>query len=181
MSCEVRCGGDPDADCSLGKIEMDMVAHSSLSKAKDAKGWRHRGYSRDIPPEDREVGRSFAASRGAAINRDQPFLVRYADIVFALKTFAAVMLALVIALWLDLPRPYWAMATVYITSQPLAGATSSKAFYRLTGNCARRVSHGGDGAQSRQCPRAALLDHRSLGRALLCIFHCSTRRRAAAC
>jgi uncharacterized membrane protein YccC len=112
---------------------MDMVAHSSLSKAKDAKGWRHRGYSRDIPPEDREVGRSFAASRGAAINRDQPFLVRYADIVFALKTFAAVMLALVIALWLDLPRPYWAMATVYITSQPLAGATSSKAFYRLMG------------------------------------------------
>ena len=64
---------------------------------------------------------------------DHPFLVRHADIVFALKTFAAAMLALVIALWLDLPRPYWAMATVYITSQPLAGATSSKAFYRVLG------------------------------------------------
>jgi uncharacterized membrane protein YccC len=34
---------------------------------------------------------------------------------------------------MDLPRPYWAMATVYITSQPLAGATSSKASYRVLG------------------------------------------------
>ena len=59
--------------------------------------------------------------------------VRAADLVFSLKTFAAAVLALVIALWLDLPRPYWAMATVYITSQPLAGATSSKALYRVLG------------------------------------------------
>lgn len=64
---------------------------------------------------------------------DQPFLVRHADIVFSLKTFAAAIFALVIALGMDLPRPYWAMATVYITSQPLAGATSSKAFYRVVG------------------------------------------------
>jgi uncharacterized membrane protein YccC len=63
----------------------------------------------------------------------EPFLVRHADLVFALKTFAASMLALVIALAIDLPRPYWAMATVYITSQPLAGATSSKAFFRVIG------------------------------------------------
>src|SRR5690242_2558930 len=59
--------------------------------------------------------------------------VRAADLVFSLKTFVAAMLALVVALWLDLPRPYWAMATVYITSQPLAGATSSKALYRVLG------------------------------------------------
>ncbi|MDA9430757.1 FUSC family protein [Bradyrhizobium sp. CCBAU 51627] len=64
---------------------------------------------------------------------DEPFLVRQADLIFALKTFAASMLALVIALAMDLPRPYWAMATVYITSQPLAGATSSKAFFRVMG------------------------------------------------
>ncbi|MGY3239926.1 MULTISPECIES: FUSC family protein [unclassified Bradyrhizobium] len=64
---------------------------------------------------------------------DEPFLVRHADLIFALKTFAAAMLALVIALAMDLPRPYWAMATVYITSQPLAGATSSKAFFRVMG------------------------------------------------
>ncbi|MGX4772537.1 FUSC family protein [Bradyrhizobium guangdongense] len=64
---------------------------------------------------------------------DEPFLVRHADLIFALKTFAASMLALVIALAMDLPRPYWAMATVYITSQPLAGATSSKALFRVMG------------------------------------------------
>lgn len=64
---------------------------------------------------------------------DEPFLVRHADLIFAFKTFAASMLALVIALAMDLPRPYWAMATVYITSQPLAGATSSKAFFRVMG------------------------------------------------
>jgi uncharacterized membrane protein YccC len=63
----------------------------------------------------------------------QPFLARHADIVFSLKTFAAAILALVIALEMDLPRPYWAMATVYVISHPLAGATSSKAFYRLLG------------------------------------------------
>ncbi|MVT66346.1 FUSC family protein [Bradyrhizobium pachyrhizi] len=64
---------------------------------------------------------------------EEPFLVRHADLIFALKTFAASMLALVIALAIGLPRPYWAMATVYITSQPLAGATSSKAFFRVIG------------------------------------------------
>ena len=61
------------------------------------------------------------------------FLIRQAAVIFACKTFLAAMLALLAALWLDLPRPYWAMATVYITSQPLAGATSSKAFYRVLG------------------------------------------------
>ena len=67
------------------------------------------------------------------MTQDRPFLVRYADLIFAFKTFCAAMIALVIALWIDLPRPYWAMASVYITSHPLAGATSSKAFYRLLG------------------------------------------------
>lgn len=70
------------------------------------------------------------------MTQDQPFLVRHADLVFAFKTLAASMLAFVIALWIDLPRPYWAMATVYITSQPLAGATSSKALYRILGTLA---------------------------------------------
>jgi len=64
---------------------------------------------------------------------EEPFLIRHADLIFALKTFAASMLALVVAMAIDLPRPYWAMATVYIASQPLAGATSSKAFFRVVG------------------------------------------------
>ncbi|VTZ24986.1 Fusaric acid resistance protein conserved region [Methylocella tundrae] len=55
------------------------------------------------------------------------------DWVFSLKTFAAAALALYVCFWLQLPRPYWAVATVYICSQPLAGATRSKAFYRVCG------------------------------------------------
>jgi uncharacterized membrane protein YccC len=53
--------------------------------------------------------------------------------VFSLKTFASAMLALWIALQLDLQRPYWAMATVYIVAQPLTGAMRSKAAYRFAG------------------------------------------------
>jgi len=61
------------------------------------------------------------------MNQRSPFWVRHAALVFSVKTFAAAMLALVTALLLDMPRPYWAMATVYITAQPLVGATVSKA------------------------------------------------------
>ncbi|MER2264488.1 FUSC family protein [Methylobacterium oxalidis] len=57
----------------------------------------------------------------------------WGDWAFALKTYAAAMLALFLAMWIDLPRPYWALGTVYITSQVLAGATRSKALYRVLG------------------------------------------------
>ena len=53
--------------------------------------------------------------------------------LFALKTFAAAMLALGIGFWADLDRPYWAMATVYIASQAQAGTTRAKAVFRLMG------------------------------------------------
>ena len=56
--------------------------------------------------------------------------------LFALKIAGAALLALGLALWLDLPRPYWAMATVYITMQLLSGATRSKALYRVIGTVA---------------------------------------------
>jgi uncharacterized membrane protein YccC len=67
------------------------------------------------------------------MGRPSSFLVRHAAIAFALRTFAAAMLAFSIALWLDMPRPYWAMASVYITSNQLTGATWSKAAYRMLG------------------------------------------------
>lgn len=55
------------------------------------------------------------------------------DWLFSAKAFLAAMLALFIALSLDLPRPYWAMAAVYVVANPLAGATSSKALFRALG------------------------------------------------
>ena len=55
------------------------------------------------------------------------------DVVFSLKTFAAAALALYIAFLCDLPNPYWTMTAVYIVANPLSGALTSKAFYRLLG------------------------------------------------
>src|ERR1700742_848687 len=67
------------------------------------------------------------------MNHSAPYWVQHAALVFALRTFAAAMLAFSIALWLDMPRPYWAMASVYIPSHQLTGATWSKAVYRVLG------------------------------------------------
>ncbi len=53
-------------------------------------------------------------------------LPSWRDWLFSGKAFLASMLALYIALAFDLPRPYWAMAAVYVVANPLAGATSSK-------------------------------------------------------
>src|SRR5271170_5185438 len=53
--------------------------------------------------------------------------------LFSLKTFIASMIALYIALKLQLPRPYWAMASVYVVANPFVGATRSKAVYRAVG------------------------------------------------
>ncbi|HEX2942625.1 MAG TPA: FUSC family protein [Rhodopila sp.] len=55
------------------------------------------------------------------------------DWLFSVRTFGAAALALAIAMAAGLDRPYWAMASVYIASQPLSGATRSKALYRLCG------------------------------------------------
>lgn len=55
------------------------------------------------------------------------------DWLFSGKAFLASMAALFIALSLDLPRPYWAMAAVYVVANPLAGATSSKGLFRALG------------------------------------------------
>lgn len=55
------------------------------------------------------------------------------DWLFSAKAFVAAMLALYLAMALELPRPYWAMATVYVVSHPLTGATRSKAVYRIGG------------------------------------------------
>ncbi|WP_223503532.1 FUSC family protein [Pseudomonas sp. GL-RE-29] len=55
------------------------------------------------------------------------------DWFYGVRTFAASMIALYIALLMQMPRPYWAMATVYIVSSPFVGPTSSKALYRAIG------------------------------------------------
>jgi uncharacterized membrane protein YccC len=54
-------------------------------------------------------------------------------LLFSVNSFAAAMVALYIGFALGLPRPYWAMTTAYIVSQPLSGAMRSKGVYRIFG------------------------------------------------
>ncbi len=53
--------------------------------------------------------------------------------LFSIKTYLASITALYVGLAGNLPRPYWAMATVYIVSQPLLGPTRAKGIYRIVG------------------------------------------------
>lgn len=52
--------------------------------------------------------------------------------LFSIKTYLAAA-ALYIAMAGNLSRPYWAMGTVYIVSQPLLGPTRAKGVYRIVG------------------------------------------------
>lgn len=56
-----------------------------------------------------------------------------ADWIFSAKTFAAAMVAFYVALAVNLDRPYWCIATVYVVSQPFAGAMRAKGVYRICG------------------------------------------------
>lgn len=56
--------------------------------------------------------------------------------LFSVRTYLASIIALYIALAGNLSRPYWAMATVYIVSQPLLGPTRAKGVYRILGTLA---------------------------------------------
>jgi uncharacterized membrane protein YccC len=57
-------------------------------------------------------------------------------LIFAVKTFAASLLALYIAFWAGLDEPRWAFLTVFIVSQPDSGLVLAKGFYRILGTIA---------------------------------------------
>jgi uncharacterized membrane protein YccC len=59
--------------------------------------------------------------------------VGFREIIFSVNCFIAVMLSLFIAFRLELKNPWWAMLTVYLTSQTLSGAMRAKAVYRIIG------------------------------------------------
>lgn len=54
-------------------------------------------------------------------------------LLYAIKSFAAAMLAYYIALSIGLEKPSWAIITVYIVSQTSVGASLSRCLYRLAG------------------------------------------------
>src|SRR5438105_8665926 len=59
-----------------------------------------------------------------------------AGLIFAVKTFAASLLALYIAFWAGLDDPRWAFLTVFVVSQPDSGLVLAKSFYRILGTIA---------------------------------------------
>src|SRR5580704_189699 len=57
-------------------------------------------------------------------------------LTFAVKTFAASLLALYIAFWAGLDHPRWSFLTVFVVSQPDSGLVLAKSFYRILGTIA---------------------------------------------
>ncbi|MER9371567.1 FUSC family protein [Mesorhizobium sp. M0491] len=55
------------------------------------------------------------------------------DWIFSLRTVSAGLIALLAAYALKLDHPQWAMMTVFIVAQPVAGMVLAKGFYRLLG------------------------------------------------
>ncbi|MDQ8031203.1 MAG: FUSC family protein [Bordetella sp.] len=53
--------------------------------------------------------------------------------LFSLKCYLGAMMALYVSYTIGLPRPFWAVTTAYVVSQPWSGAVRSKAIYRLGG------------------------------------------------
>lgn len=54
-------------------------------------------------------------------------------LLFSLSSFLAAAITLAIAFSASLPRPWWALLTVYVTAQPMAGAFRPKVLYRIAG------------------------------------------------
>lgn len=61
-------------------------------------------------------------------------------LLFSAKSFAAAMLAYYIALRAGVPKPSWAIVTVYIVSQNSAGASLSRGVYRFAGTIVGAVA-----------------------------------------
>jgi uncharacterized membrane protein YccC len=60
-------------------------------------------------------------------------------LTFAVKTFAASLLALYTAFWAGLDDPRWSFLTVFVVSQPDSGLVLAKGFYRILGTIAGLV------------------------------------------
>jgi uncharacterized membrane protein YccC len=107
----VARGGDRDAG---------HASPPALPPARDARDLPKPAPQASAKPEQRPVYRGLIAADAEAA-------------LFSLKSFAAAMGAYYIALSVGLAQPVWAVTTVYILSQPLAGAVLSKAFFRVLG------------------------------------------------
>lgn len=82
---------------------------------------------------DCKVRPYMAASTPANSWRHRPFLFDHQRLLFSLSSYLACVITLGIAFESSMPRPWWALLTVYVTAQPLSGALRPKVSYRLIG------------------------------------------------
>lgn len=69
----------------------------------------------------------------APLRSRDPLSIDHRKLFFSISTFIAAALVLLISFAVSFPRPWWALLTVYVTAQPMAGAFRPKALYRLAG------------------------------------------------
>ena len=74
----------------------------------------------------------------AAEGRSPPQQVRrtesgWAGLVFAAKTTASALIALLVAFTFNFDQPQWALLIVFIVAQPQSGLVLAKSFYRIIG------------------------------------------------
>ncbi|MBB5372153.1 FUSC family protein [Acidocella aromatica] len=62
-----------------------------------------------------------------------PWPIDRQKFLFTLSSYTAAAITLGIAFAVSLPRPWWALLTIYVTAQPMSGAFRPKVLYRLAG------------------------------------------------
>src|SRR3981189_2451436 len=63
----------------------------------------------------------------------KPMLAAGPPLLFGLRMWASVSLALYVAFWLELDNPFWAGTSAAIVCQPHLGASLRKGWYRMIG------------------------------------------------
>ncbi len=89
-----------------------------------------------------------APAQGSAVASSLPFAARLAKasraagppLIFGLRLWVSVCLALYIAFWLELSDPYWAGTTAALVCQPQLGASLRKGWFRMVGTVVGAVA-----------------------------------------
>jgi uncharacterized membrane protein YccC len=61
-------------------------------------------------------------------------------LLFGLRLWTAVCLALFLAFWLELDNPYWAGASAAVVCQPQLGASLRKGWFRMVGTAVGAIA-----------------------------------------
>jgi uncharacterized membrane protein YccC len=86
------------------------------------------------PAADAQLGSPAPRSEAGSDATAKPVIgSRWIPSIFAAKTTASGLLALLVAFTFNLDQPKWALLTVFIVAQPQSGLVLAKSFYRIIG------------------------------------------------